>query len=194
MEPKTVLLSLSLMAASATANAQGEFSFGAIPGLDLEPTVEIDLNPTMLGMLGAAANAADPQAASALEGITSVRVYVYEGIGDELQDVLAFVERTSMSLESAGWHPAVRVREQGEQVRVYMKPSAPGPNGAAGTLDGITVMVTDSGTGDEAVFVNIAGKIRPETLGKVVGTFGMQGVLNGVPGVSIPQAPENDEP
>ena len=149
----------------------------------------------MLGILGAAAQGAGPQAASALAGITSVRVYVYEGIGAELPDVLAFVDRTSASLESAGWHPAVRVREQGEQVRVYMKPSAPGADGAAaGTLDGITVMVTDSGAGDEAVFVNIAGKIRPEQLGAVVGTFGMHGMLNGVPGVSSPQPATNGAP
>jgi hypothetical protein len=182
MDSKVVLMS-GLLAASATAQAQGDFSFGQIPGLDVEPTVEIDLNPTMLGMLGAAAQGVDPQAVSALAGITSVRVYVYEGISAEIQDVLAFVERTSATLESAGWHPAVRVREQGEQVRVYMKPSAPGADGPAGTLDGITVMVTDSGVGDEAVFVNIAGKIQPEQLGKVVGAFGMHGVLGGVPGI-----------
>lgn len=183
MEAKTAVMLIGLSAASATAQAQGEFSFGKIPGLDLEPTVEIDLNPTMLGFLGAAAQSADPQAASALKGITSVRVFVYEGLGDELQDVLAFVEKTSASLESAGWHAAVRVREQGEQVRIYMKPSAPAAGIPAGTLDGITVMVTDSGAADEAVFVNIAGKIQPEQLGQVVGSFGMQGVLDGVPGI-----------
>lgn len=194
MEPKTALKWVGLLAASATAQAQGEFSFGEIPGLDVEPTVEIDLNPAMMGVLGAAAQGADPQAASALAGITSVRVYVYEGIGDGLQAVLAFVDKTSAALEGAGWHAAVRVREQGEQVRVYMKPSAPTAGVAAGTLDGITVMVTDSGAGDEAVFVNIAGKIRPEQLGKVVGSFGMGGVLNGVPGLGGQESPPNAGP
>ena len=38
---------LGLLAA-ATASAQGDFPFGEIPGLNKEPSVQIDLNPEMM--------------------------------------------------------------------------------------------------------------------------------------------------
>lgn len=179
MECKSVLLVGGLLAAANVANAQGYFSFGEIPGVDVEPTVEIDLNPAMLSFVSEAAKGAPGEAAAALQGITNVRVYVYEGIAADVQDLQKFVDDTSQTLESQGWHAAVRVREQGEQVRIYMKPAA-----AGGVLEGITLMVTDTGGGDEAVFINIAGAIQPAQLGKIAAAIGMNGMFNLVPGAA----------
>jgi hypothetical protein len=189
MKRRAAVLISGVFAATG-ANAQGDFSFGDIPGVDVEPSIEIDLNPSMLGFLTEAAKGAGEQA-SGLEGITNVRVYVYEGIGDDLSDVLKFVDDTSQRLERDGWHSAVRVREDGEQVVIYMKPASSGARGAAGTIDGLTLMVTDSGGADEAVFINIAGQIQPAQLGRIAATIGMNGMFNLVPGVA-PQDPPAD--
>ena len=114
------------------------FSFDDIPGLEAEPTVEIDLGPDDDAASSAKRRKARRQARRALEGVTNVRVRVYEDIAEDMQSVLKFVDATATKLEGDGWRAVVRVREGGEQVRVYMKP------GADGTLAGVTVMVTEA--------------------------------------------------
>jgi len=191
MATRSALVFGGLLAVSTAANAQGYFSFGEIPGVDMKPTIQIDMNSAMLSFVSEAAKAAgaEPDAAAALAGITHVRVYVYEGISDDLLDVLKFVDATSESLERDGWHAVVRVRENDEQVRVYMKPAAPGSDVAPGSLAGLTLMVTDGGAGDEAVFINVAGVIQPAQLGRIAAAIGMDGMFNMVPGVGAQNVP-----
>jgi len=174
MKGRAALLFGALLAATA-ASAQGDFLFGDIPGLDKEPSVQIDLNPEMMQLFGGAAKGADPTAAAAFEGITNVRVRVYEDISDEIPDVMKFVNDTTTRLEGDGWHSIVRVSEDNEQVRIYVKP------GADSTIAGLTLMVTDGG-GGEAVFINVAGAIQPAQIGRLMGAVGMNGMFNGVPG------------
>lgn len=163
--------------AAATASAQGDFLFGQIPGLTKEPTVQIDLNEAMIKLFAGAATGADAQAAAALNGITNLRVRVYEDLSSEIPDVMKFVNETTRRLEGDGWNSIVRVNDGDEQVRVYVKP------GANSTLAGLTVMVTDSGGdggGGEAVFINLSGVIQPAALGQLAG-MGMHGAFNGMP-------------
>ncbi|HET7609844.1 MAG TPA: DUF4252 domain-containing protein [Gammaproteobacteria bacterium] len=174
----------SLMLLASSASAQGVFSFEGIP-LRGEPSVEVNLDESMIKLLGGAAEL------TGFEGVTNVRVLVYENIAEDMQGVLKFVESTGTKLEGDGWRAVVRVREEGEQVRIYMKP------GTDGTLSGVTVMITESGSNDgdddgggsgEAVFVNVSGNIRPEQLGQLASGIGVNGVLNGLPGLQ-PAAP-----
>ena len=171
--------------AAAAASAQGDFPFDEIPGLDMQPTVQIDLNPQLMGFFKEAAKgAAQGEAAAALEGITHVRVRVYEDIGSQIQDVLKFVDDTTTRLERDGWHAVVRVNEDGERVRVYVKP------GTNGTIAGLTVLVADSGSGDEAVFINVAGAIEPARLGMIASAVGMDGMFGMLPALGAPGAPQ----
>jgi hypothetical protein len=167
--------------AAATASAQGDFLFAQIPGLTKEPTVQIDLNEAMIKLFAGAAQGADANAAAALDGVTNLRVRVYEGIDAEIPDVMKFVNETTTKLEGDGWNSIVRVNDGDEQVRVYVKP------GANATIAGLTVMVTDGGGdggGGEAVFINVAGVIQPENLARIAG-MGMNGMFSGgIPGVS----------
>ena len=182
-------LTAAVLAVSATAGAQGYFPFGEIPGLDVKPSVEINLNPAMLGFVREAAKGANVETASALAGITGVRVYVYEDIDHNMDEMLEFVDRTSTTLERDGWHPAVRINEDDEQVRVYVKPMAPDAANPGGTIAGLTVMITDGGPSGEAVFINIAGVIQPAQLGQVAGAIGMGGIFNGIPVLVVPNSP-----
>jgi hypothetical protein len=191
---KSTLIASGLLALSSGASAQGYFSFEDIPGLeDSEPTVAIDLDPEMMKFFGAATKGPGQQFSSALEGITNVRVRVYEDIADGAQaDLMKFVEDTSRTLERDGWRSVVRVNEDGERVRIFMKLAAGGAN--AGSIEGLTVMVVDTGGGDEAVFINLAGAIRPEQLGSVAAQMGMDGMFNMVPGAQFApdKGPNND--
>ncbi len=177
MKTRTAWVLGGLLAA-ANANAQGDFPFDRIPGIDAEPSVEIDLNPELMGFFTEAAKGAQGEAAAALEGITNVRVRVYEGIGSDIEDLVKFVDDTTTRLERDGWHSVVRVNEGGERVRIYMKP------GTGGMIAGLTVMVTDSGAGDEAVFINVAGEIEPARLGRIAASIGMDGMFDMIPAVA----------
>jgi hypothetical protein len=177
MKSKLALLLGGLLAA-ANASAQGDFLFDEIPDLDAEPTVEIDLNPALMGFFAEAAKGVEGGAAAALEGITNVRVRVYEGIGNEIEDLVKFVDDTTRRLERDGWHSVVRVNEDSERVRIYMKP------GTGGMISGLTVMVTDGGAGDEAVFINIAGSIEPSRLGRIASAVGVDGMFDMIPAVA----------
>jgi hypothetical protein len=187
MKVKSALLCSGLLAFSSDANAQGYFSFDDIAGLDSEPTVEIDLGPDMMRFFGEAAKES-VQDTTGLEGVTNVRVRVYEGIGDSEAELLKFVDDTSRTLESSGWRSVIRVNEGGERVRIFMKPA---PSGAGqGGIEGITLMVVDTGGGDEAVFINIAGDIQPEQLGRIAARIGMDGMFDMVPGLPGQGAPQ----
>jgi hypothetical protein len=173
-----VVLFGGLMWVAAGANAQGILSFDDIP-IEREPTVEVNMGPEMITLLaGAAQVPGGAPGTGPLDGITNVRVLVYEDIQEDMQAVVEFVESTGTRLEGDGWHAVVRVRDGDEQVRVYMRP------GTAGTLAGVTVMVMDSGGGagaGEAVFLNVAGTIHPAQLGQIASSMGMHGMFRGVP-------------
>ena len=190
----SALLVGALLAFGSGARAQGYFSFEDIPGLeDAEPSVAIDLDRDMMNFFGAATKGSQQGVASALDGITNVRVRVYQGIADRVQtDLLKFVDDTSRTLERDGWRSVVRVNEDGERVRIFMKLADGGAN--AGSIEGLTVMVIDTGSGNEAVFINLAGVIRPEQLGRVAAEMGMEGMFSMVPGVppEADKGPNND--
>ena len=164
-------LSLALV---GTVHAQGYFTFGEIPGVDVKPTVEIDLNPAMLNFVVGATSGSDPETAKVLAGITNMRVYVYEELGDNAKAVFKFVDDTSRRLERDGWSTAVRVNDDDEQVRIFMKVDPATQDPSTSSVSGITLMVTDGD--DEAVFINIAGKIEAAQLGKIMGSLDIQGV------------------
>ena len=174
-----------LLVAGSSASAQGYFSFDDIPGLDSEPTVQIDLGPEVLRFFGEAAK--NGHNVTGLEGITNVRVRVYEDLVGTQADLLKFVDDTSRRLEREGWSSIVRVNEDGERVRIFIK-LAPG-DADGGRIEGLTLMVVETGGGDEAVFINVAGDIQPEQLGRIAAHVGMNGIFDMVPGVGPRKAP-----
>ena len=150
----------------------GFFDFGSIPGVASEPKVQIDLNPVLLGFVREASKEAESDAGNALAGLKSVRVSVYEAV--ENQDaVMDYIGETSQQMESEGWQRVIYVEEQGEErVRMYMKSQG-------NRVAGLTMMVAGGGD-DEAVFINIVGDIDPAQLGKLAGSLGAGGLLDGL--------------
>jgi hypothetical protein len=181
MKGRAVLFG-GLMLLGASANAQDMLSFDDIP-IDKEPTIEVDLGPEMMQFFSEATKGETGEPGLPLDGVTSVRLRMYEDIDEDMQDVLRFVDATGTRLQGDGWHAVVRIRDGSDQIRVYMKPET------GGRLAGVTFMMTSGDGSDpgggEAMFINVAGAFEPAQLGRLAAIDGMTGaigVLGIVPG------------
>lgn len=177
MITRTITLAAAVVAAGCATGpvrAQGSFDFATIPGIDTEPTVDINLNAAMLGFVTAAAGASgESEAADLLAGIEGIRVRVYEDIRDA-DAVVDFIDQASTALEREGWQRAVYVHDDGDRVHMYLRFSDD-----QARVAGMTVMIADD---SDAVFMNLSGEIDPQTLGRVSRVMGLNGVVDAFSG------------
>ena len=164
MATRKLIIALLVLCTGAPTMAQGFFDFGKIPGVD-EPSIQIDLDPWLLGFVGEATRSNDPATADLLAGLSGIRVRIYDSMRDAAA-VAGFVDDASQALESDGWQRMVYIQDGDDKVRIYVKRDGD-------TLSGMTVMVVDA---SDAVFLNIAGSITPEQLGRVVAAVGLEDV------------------
>jgi hypothetical protein len=177
MAIRKLIIALLVLYTGLQATAQGLFDFGQIPGVG-EPSVQIDLDPWLLGFVGEATRPGDPATADLLAGLSGIRVRIYESMRDAAA-VAGFVDDASQALESDGWQRMVYIQDGEDKVRIYVKREE-------ANLSGMTVMVVDA---SDAVFLNIAGSITPEQLGRVVAAVGLDDVAGALG--SMGQQPAN---
>jgi hypothetical protein len=141
----------------------GYVDFGELNSIFGEPTVQISIGASLLGLVGTLSEEEDPEAAELFKKLNGVRVNVFETetMADGAVDL---VKDISGKLSSSGWESVVTVNSADEQVRVFMK-----LNGEM--VDGITVMALEE---DEAVFVNVIGNINPSELQQVMKNFDVE--------------------
>lgn len=167
---RRLIMCAAAIVLTQTAQAQGAFDFGQIPGVSETPKVQIDLNPAMLNFVREAMIAADPTVADVIGGIENVRVRVFEIVRDR-DELFEFIDDQSGDLERDGWLRTVFVDDDEAKVRVYLKFDDV-------NATGITVMV--AGEGDEAIFINVAGLINPTQLGILARRYGADAGLGEV--------------
>lgn len=163
-----LITAIILFGASASSAAPGDeykkmpgyVDFEAMGVLDnAEASVEIYLKGPLLKLCREAVRHDEPELADLLQEVKYVRVQVFPVERDDTERVTKKAGEVAKSLEKKGWEVAVRVREDEDNVYIYVLP------GKDDKIDGLVVMaIEDRG---DAVFINIVGTIDPEQLGKM---------------------------
>ena len=148
----------------------GYVDFAPLEKITQEAKVEVNLKSPMLGLVSKFMGQEDPELRAMLANLKLVRVRVYDLTPEIEKEFLAAGSETTKRLDKAGWERVVRVREDGDRVDVYFKPSA-----KAEWIEGVLIIAVDS----EAAFVNIVGQIRPEDVGKIGEHFDIDGIDSG---------------
>lgn len=126
---------------------------------NLDATVEVFLKGALLKMARAALENDEPELAQVLAPIQLVRVNVFDLKGEEGKKLIDKKKAVAAQLDKKGWEMAVRIREDGEDVDIYILP------GKDDVIEGLVVMVVEDN--EEAVFVNVVGTIKPEDIGRI---------------------------
>lgn len=134
------------------------------PGIsETDRTISISLGPTMLHF---AARFLDdePETQALLRSLDGVRVRVYEVHGNSERITQNF-RHMGHKLNKDGWNPVMLIKEEGERVQMFAKPSDKG-------IRGLTIVSADD---DEVVVVNVMGDIEPEYYSNVMIALNVDG-------------------
>jgi len=129
---------------------------GLFPRDKLE--VEINIGPPLLRMIAAGTKQDDPGFSAVMEGLKSIQVQVFPVKGADTAALKARIDRAVHWLEGHGWQSTAKVRDQGEETYIYLKQ-------AGDRIEGLTLLSLDPK--DEAVVINIVGRIDPAELGRL---------------------------
>jgi hypothetical protein len=174
---RKIVLSGVVVAISGSAAAQGAFDFDDIPGVNQEPAVAVDINPTMMRFLETVVRGADPEGAAMLTGLRSISLRVYHDENNTRQ-FNNFIDDVTDELQGSGWLAVVSAQDEGSKVRIHTQMTDQ-------EISGMTVMVTD---GTKAIFINIDGTISAEDLGRVMAMMPVEDVFGSLRGMPMPGA------
>lgn len=145
---------------AAIRSQPGYVDLSVLDKLGQEAKIEVNLRDPMLSLVGKFIGEDDPELKDLIAGLKLVRVRVYTITPETVEKLLAVGSETSLRLDRDGWERIVRVRDEGEHVDVYFKPSS-----NTEWIEG--VLVISVGEDNEAAFVNIVGTIRPEDVARI---------------------------
>lgn len=156
----------SSMSASDISSHGGYVDLGQFaPALSGGQFVEVHVPRNLISIASKLVGEDEPEISSLLAGLQSIRVNVVsidESNREELAERVASIRE---HVTSNGWQQVVSVRDDGENVGVYLKVLDDE------VIEGVTITVID-GSG-EAVFINIVGDVRPEQIALLGERFGI---------------------
>jgi len=157
-------MSLSL---GLAAERGGRVDFGTLtlPGAGGE-CVEVRINRNLIAMTSRLVERQEPEVAELIRGLDSVQVSVVSLDDANREDVRQRISRVRAELEERGWESVVTVRQQQEDVRVFLKTRG------EEAVEGLVVTVIE---GDrEAILVNVVGDLRPEKIAVIGERLGLE--------------------
>lgn len=150
---------LAPLAAFADRSHPGWVDLGHLAAIDpADEVVNLRLDGWLLGFAKRAADESNDPDARILSGIDSIHVRIfaidhgYRELADRAADLVS-------ELRADAWEPFATVRGRDRFVYVMVK-------GSNRVLDGITLVALDNG--HEAVFVNIAGRLHPDDVARII--------------------------
>ena len=93
-----------------------------------------------------------------MAGLKAITVQAVPLKGLDEGALRAKIGRTVHWLEDRGWKSTMRVRDKGEETYIYLRE-------VDGKIAGLTLLTLEPG--DEAVVINIVGRIDPAQLGRL---------------------------
>ena len=120
-------------------------------------TLEINLTGPMIKFIALATNEEEPELSQLVEELESIRVRGADLETLDPERVRAEIRRAAQSLADSGWISMVRMRDEDEEVYIYFKEQE-------GEMMGLTVLSLEE---DEAMMINLVGKIDPADLGSL---------------------------
>lgn len=163
---KTILfIPVLLLLTAAAGRAQkltDQPGYVPIEQLDLFPrdklSVEINLEGALLRLISAGARGADPEFSSMIAGLKAIKVQAIPVKELNEEALRSKIGRTVRWLEDHGWTSTMKVRDHGDETYMYLKETD-------GKISGLTLLSLEPN--DEAVVINIVGRIDPEQLGRL---------------------------
>lgn len=151
-----LLQGLPAVASESPEEHPGYFDLDQLGILDADAsTVDVNLRGAMLRLVGAAVLNEEPALAGLVNDLVSMRVLVAESAGLDAEATTAAIAAAAARLDEQGWQRVVRVREEGEQVHLYVRE-------VESDVVGMTLLVLESE--DEVTLINMAGLIDPAQL------------------------------
>lgn len=178
---------LLLLAASAgqAQNLAAQPGYVPIEDLDLFPkekvSVEVNIEGALLSLVAAGTKQSDPEFSSLMAGLKAITVRVIPLKGLDASSIRTKIGRTVLWLEDRGWKATLKVRDEGEETYIFLKETG-------GKIDGLTLLSLSPG--QEAVAINIVGRIDPAQIGRLAQHFDVDVKVKPTP----PPATNNKKP
>jgi hypothetical protein len=125
----------------------------------------VNLEGPLLRLVAEATRGEDSDLSSVLASLKSIQVQVFPLAGVDAGSVKTKIGRAVRWLEERGWHATVRVREQDKETYIYLKEMD-------GKIAGLSLLSLDPG--NEAVVINIVGRIDPAQIGRLGRTLSIE--------------------
>ena len=126
---------------------------------DQPANIEVNLRGALLDLIANSSDEAEPEFSGLMRSLKAIQVRGFPMSSANQDEVMQRFEDLSNRLQSDGWERVVYIRDEGENINIYMKPDGE-------SIAGLTVMVADPDE-QETIFVNIVGSIHPEEIGKI---------------------------
>lgn len=171
--PATLLAAGLLVAATARAS-DALVTFEDMPASSTGQVVDINVPHSLLAVAAMATDKSDHETAELLRQLQFVRVNVVKLDAGNRDEAIEHIRRVRESLKD--WRKIVSVRQaNGEDVDIRMKCRADD------TIEGFVITVIQPG--QNAVFVNVVGDLKPDQLGRIVAHF----QIPGMPAIPAPK-------
>lgn len=156
-----VLVATTIFGSNLKAgNAEGSVDASRFVPADLEGgRVTVELKGALLGIAKQFAAKSEPETRDVLNGLDEVRVNVIDLRKNDPKAITQRFQDGRRSLESSGWARIVSVQENGDDVAIHVK--------TRGEESILGLCISVLGKDQEAVFVNLVGNIKPESLSKL---------------------------
>ena len=178
MTIRRIAAGLAGLATCAAAMAQGSLNFDTIPGIDQQPSVTVDVTPTMIAFWRGMFDDADPATPDIFAGLRNIRLRVYD-VTDSGRAFGTFIQDVAGRLEGQGWQRVASVMGEGSNVQLHMQMTEE-------NVTGMTIMVLD---GEEAIFMTIDGSISAADLGRLMRQLNIPEVMEAMGPMSFPESP-----